>query len=340
MTIINNIELDNTYYRPNNIKCAIANNDPLEEKLNVIAVISNPCLFAKRYILMNEFIKRIEIEETNVNLFIVELCYGNQEFIITKANNPNHLQIRCEVPLWHKENMINLGVKRLLPVGWKSFAWIDADIEFENNSWTTDTLKILNGSCDVVQLFSHCADLDENDLTMNVFNSFGYQYAKGYKYCGKGPNFWHPGYAWAMTRKAYEKVGGLYELSILGSGDHMMAYSLIGNALNSINKLANDGYKQTIKEYQDKCRGLRLGYVPGVIRHYYHGTKLNRKYNERWNILINNNYDPTTYVTYDANGLIIPTDNFTDTFRKEILDYFKVRNEDEGLQVWLNNHTK
>lgn len=45
--------------------------------------------------------------------------------------------------------MINLGVRYLLPEKWKAFAWIDADIEFENSTWAVDTLKILNGSRDI-----------------------------------------------------------------------------------------------------------------------------------------------------------------------------------------------
>ena len=53
MTIINNIEIDNIDYTINSTKTAIANNNPIEEKLNVIIVISNPCLYAKRYILLN-----------------------------------------------------------------------------------------------------------------------------------------------------------------------------------------------------------------------------------------------------------------------------------------------
>jgi len=55
--------------------------------------------------------------------------------------------------LWHKENMINLGVQKLLPPTWKAFAWIDADIEFDSPSWAIDTLKVLNGSCDNAILF-------------------------------------------------------------------------------------------------------------------------------------------------------------------------------------------
>ena len=54
MTIINGIEIDNIDYKLNDIKMAIANNDLIEEKLNVILVISNPCLYDKRYILLKE----------------------------------------------------------------------------------------------------------------------------------------------------------------------------------------------------------------------------------------------------------------------------------------------
>lgn len=60
MTIINTIEIDNINYEKNTIKDAIINNDPIENKLNVIIVISNPCLYASRYILAKEFIKRFE----------------------------------------------------------------------------------------------------------------------------------------------------------------------------------------------------------------------------------------------------------------------------------------
>ena len=68
MTIIKGIVIENIHYKTNDIKYAIANNDPIEEKLNVIIVISNPCLYAKRYSLMREFVKRFEEEEENVNV--------------------------------------------------------------------------------------------------------------------------------------------------------------------------------------------------------------------------------------------------------------------------------
>lgn len=329
MTIINGIEINHIVYKPNDIKLAIKNNDPIEEKLHVILVLSNPCLFAKRYILLKEFVKRIEMEETNVLLYIVELAYDNQDYHITEKNNPRHLQIRTKVPLWHKENMINLGVKYLLPSYYKAFAWIDADIEFESVTWATDALKILNGSKDIIQLFSHSLDMNAKKQTMTMRSCAGYQYSKGNKYYSSGNDYWHSGYAWAMTRRAYEKIGGLYELGILGSGDFIMLMSLLNKGEVSVNSNNSEDYKKTILDFQKNISSLRLGYVPGVIRHHFHGSKKNRKYTERWKILVEHNYQPTVYITKDEKGILIPTPEFPEEFIKDIYQYFLERNENE-----------
>lgn len=334
MTVINGIEIDNIQYIHNEMKAAIHNNDPIEENLHVVIVISNPCQYARRFILAREFIKRAEAE-SNIKLYVVELAYGkSQQFWVTDKSNPAHLQIRTDQPaLWHKENMINMGVRKLLPSNWKAFAWIDADVEFESGTWALDTLKILNGCRDVVQLFSHAVDMDKHEDPMQLFTSFGFQFTKGKPYGLQKPNsYWHPGFAWAMTRKAYVKLGGIFESSILGSGDNNMALCFIGKGARSINEKATDGYKQAVLNYQGKCVGLRLGYVPGVIRHYFHGSKANRKYLERWQILIDNSYDPAVHVTTDATGLLIPTTQCPQQLLDDIAQYFAERNEDEGFK--------
>jgi hypothetical protein len=333
MTVIFGVELDDITYINNPIKEAILNNDPIEPKLHVIAVISNPCLFVRRYILMKEFINRIENEETNVLLYIVELVYGDQKYIITDSKHPRHIQIRTKTPLWHKENMVNIGVKKLLPPTWKAMAWIDADIQFENTTWAMDTLKILNGTKDVVQVFSHCVDMDKNESAMNIFSSFGYNYSKQKQYTTNSNinNFWHPGYAWACTRKAYEKMGGLYEWAILGSGDNIMALSFVQKASRSLNRYSTENYKTSVMEFQERVKTLRLGYVPGMIHHSFHGSKKNRRYMDRWQILVKYNYDPTHHIQYDKNGLCIPTEACPPMLLKDISDYFSERNEDEGF---------
>ena len=329
MTVINGIEIDDINYKQNDIKYAISNNDPIEDRLNVIIVISNPCLYAKRYILLKEFIKRFEEEETNVELFIVEMIYNNQKFIITDKKNKKHLQLKTETPIWHKENMVNLGVNKLLPTEWKAFAWIDADIEFESNSWALDTLKILNGCKDIVQIFSHAIDMDKDETSLNHFNSFGYSFCKNKKYTIKGLDYWHPGFAWAITRKAYEKIGGLYDVGVLGSGDNIMAIALINKCEKLMNINYSEDYNNSMLEFQKKAKSLRLGYTPGVIRHHYHGSKKNRQYTERWQILIKYLYSPTQHLKYNETGILIPTELFTKDFKNDIMTYFKERKEDD-----------
>jgi hypothetical protein len=328
MTVLNGIEIDVIEHPINPTKEAILNNEPIDHTLHVIAVVSNPALFARRYILAKQFIQRME-QESNVILYIVELAYGSQQFYITDDKNLRHLQLRTDIPLWHKENMVNVGVRKLLPPTWKAMAWIDADVEFESATWALDTLKILNGYKDIVQVFSHALDMDPNESTMRVFNAFGFQHEKRQIYNSKDPvNYWHPGYAWAITKKAYDKLGGLYEYGILGSGDNIMSFTLIKNGLKSINHESTSGYKQSIISFETKSKTLRLGYVPGVIRHHFHGNKKDRKYVERWQILVDHSYDPYTYLTRDENGLIIPNGDCPKEMLVKIDEYFHGRNED------------
>lgn len=310
----------------NKVRSSIVQNDPVDTVLHVIMVVSNPSNFKRRYQLAIEFIKRMK-QEQHVQLYVVELCFPSQEFVLTDAKDPNHLQLRTDTPLWHKENLINCGVK-LLPSSWKAMAWIDADIEFESTTWATDCLRILNGYADIVQLFSHAVDMDKHENAMNIVTSAGYQYEKR-SVKRTGIHYWHPGYAWACTRRAYEKMGGLYENAILGSGDYIMMSSLLGEVEQSIHVNNHEQYKKDVSAFQSRVAGLRFSYVPGMIRHYYHGAKVNRRYRERWQILVDHHYRPEHHVEKNKDGILVPTSNCPLTLLEDIMTYFNERNEDE-----------
>ena len=181
--------------------------------LNVVCCISNPCAYKRRYDLARAFFQRMRSDDL-VRLFVVDLCYGEQEFQVTTATDPAHLQVRAnsgEV-LWHKENLLNLGVARLLPSDWQSFAWIDADVEFLEPSWAQDALDKLR-THDVVQLFSHALDMDARGNSMAVFSGFCYRLIEHNLERAEGPhNYPHPGFAWALTRHAFDRTGGLLSL--------------------------------------------------------------------------------------------------------------------------------
>ena len=341
MTIINGIEIDDINYIENDIKKAIINNDPIEDKLHVIIVISNPSNSAVRYILTREFIKRMK-DDVNIILYIVELAYGTQGYHVTERNNKNHLRLRTtHFPIWHKENLINIGVQKLLPPTWKAFAWLDADIEFDNPHWASDTLKVLNGCKDIVQLFSNTLFMDQNMNTDTIFTGLAYQYVKKMKrettFNNNYNSIWHPGFAWACTRKLYEKIGGLYEYVITGGGDSYIAECILGNLNAIIEKNAVGEYRQTLRDFEKNITGCRLGYVPGIIRHYYHGTISDRKYDDRNSILVKCKYSPTIHLKKDDNGLLIPTDLFPEELKNFLNNYFLSRNEDAHLTKQIIN---
>jgi hypothetical protein len=109
-----------------------------------------------------------------------------------------------------------------------------------------------------------------------------------------------------------------------------MAYSFLQKGVNmGLNKENTEDYKKSVYEFQEKVKNMRIGYVPGVIRHYYHGSKKNRQYGERWKILVKHKYSPNEHIKYDKNGIIIPTEKFPKELIKEIYQYFQERNEDE-----------
>ena len=312
------------------IRSCIISNVPLENKLHIVTCISNCCGFNRRYELALEFIKRMDTYN-NVELYVVELAYNDQEFKVTDPLNKNHLQLRTnESPLWAKENLMNIGVKKLLPLDWKAVAFCDADIEFDSTTFALDTLKVLNGSLDIVHMHSHCLDLNLTLDPMSIFSSFGFQYTNKRNYSRSDSiNFWHPGFNIAMTRRTYEQMGGIYQESILGSGDHNLYLCLIGRGIQSVHQQTTKEYKQSILEFEKRCIGLRLGYIPGIIKHYFHGSKKNRKYTERWQILIEHQYNPYTYITTDSNGVLIPTKDCPPGLLIDIKKYFHERNEDE-----------
>jgi hypothetical protein len=291
--------------------------------LYVIAVVSNPSRFARRYQLFNEFCERMKLER-QVKLYSVELQQGSRPFI-TDAT----IKLRCDHELWYKENLINIAVKHL-PPSWEYMAWIDADLEFNNKNWVYETIHQLQ-TYKIVQLFSHCIDLGIKNETLHVNVGFAYQYVNGETW--KEPCYggtWHPGYAWAITKEAYNEIGGLMEFPILGSADHHMSLAFIGLVNRYINSKLHPNYKMLCNIFQERCEKFikrNIGYVHGTLLHNFHGNKADRRYQDRWQILTTNNFDPLRDIIKDANGLWqLQGDKIK--LRDDIIMYFRQRNED------------
>jgi hypothetical protein len=256
--------------------------------------------------------------------------------VVVEANGPaplpklptwRHVKVGVDSPVWLKENLVNIGTKEL-PKDWKYIAWIDADVEFLNRKWVQDTLTELE-SYDIVQMFQTCVNLGPSGESLKIDKSFGYMhrdsgtaYTKTDRY-----GFWHPGYAWACTRKAYDQMHGLVDWAILGSGDRHMALAWIGRALDSAPGNIHKNYKAMLEEYQIACRGLEISYIEGTILHFWHGRFEDRRYKERWEILTRNNFDPLTDTGMTDTGLVQLSLKGR-RLAKELKGYFEGRRED------------
>lgn len=154
---------------------------------------------------------------------------------------------------------------------------------------------------------------------------------------GKGKPLWkfyHSGFAWAARRESLDKVGGLIDYCLLGSGDWHQAHGLFGQMRKTLNVGYSNTYKRLCLEWERRAeRFIRrnVGYIPGLINHYWHGRKGNRRYDDRWKLLVQTKYDPITDLKRDTQGLYQLDDNGDPRFiaiRDGLRQYAKVRDED------------
>lgn len=316
-------------------------------KLHVVAPITNSCRYSSRYHLFEKFEKMVL--DAGAQLWVVEAAFGNRPHVITCPDNPRHIQLRTWSEVWHKENLINIGFSRL-PSDWEYVAWIDPDISFTRPDWVNETLNQLQ-HFDIVQMFTNTHDMGPDFTLIKNHTGFISRYRSGgfdtlgqpggmtmTTYGGGSkkmaprpqPYYAHPGYAWAARRKAINDLGGLIDWAILGSADWHMAYALIGRVATTLNPAWAKSFRDAVLEWEQRAEKYirrNVGCVPGAILHHWHGRKKDRKYNERYRILVDNQFDPLLDLKKDSQGLWQLTER-SFKLRDQIRDYFRSRNED------------
>ncbi len=299
-----------------------------DSTLHVVRVISNPVRYHARYRLarmQEEFLETCP----NIKLYTVEAAHGDRCHEIVEKLNDRHLLVRTNTEIWIKENMINLGVRHLLPREWKYVAWIDGDVIWNNKMWGLEAIQQLQ-HYQIIQPWTDALDLGRWGNILNHFKSFGHQdycqfemrmanetngtrhSAKHGTPCSSVPHgdyrrFGHTGFAWACTRRFWENVGGLMDFCILGSADHNMALACVDAVDFSIHKAMPEGFKIKCHEWQERAIRVthkRVGATHDRLEHFFHGPKKRRYYTERWKILIHFKFDPTKDLMYDDQGLI------------------------------------
>jgi len=259
---------------------------------------------------------RKKSQEQGLKLLCVELAFGDSDFELTKDDADILVQLRTDSVLWQKERLLNVGLKAL-PQDCDKFAWLDADILFENDNWVELTAQALE-SYKIVQPYSVAVRLPKNGQLgqiedLPVDNSEGAKiYGLAYSIASFGldllsadyVNHGHAGFVWAARREIFKK-SGLYDRMILGSGDSLMAHAFYGQKKYFIQNICSQAMVADQNKWMDDISreiGQSVYYVEGVIEHLWHGSKDNRFYNDRLRVLKRFEFNPASDIKLDKNG--------------------------------------
>ena len=337
-----------------------------EQTLHLVAVYSNPYRWRKRRELFNDFIRHMR-NSPNVKLYVVELAYGDRPHEVT-GEDPSDVQLRTDCELWHKENLINVGVSRF-PPGWKYGGYSDGDFHFTRHDWALEAIHMLQHH-HFVQLFNVYANLTGETATswqghrpFSMSASFAWNYLHQEEFLRikkEQQQRWHkndsyyglplpkmegafpfkqmpgaPGGAWAWRRKAFDTVGGMLETCIVGGADWHMAFGLINTRVEEREMKAGRPYVQKILEWQDRAAKLQwdpgksaIGCIDNFAVHHFHGSRMNRQYGDRWKLLVKHTFDPGPDLTKDWQGVLRWSGN-KPGLRDDLRRYFITRNEDD-----------
>ena len=300
----------------------------------IVSCYYNPLRFRSRR--RNFDLFAAQLRRSKAQFLIVECAFGDDDFELEPA--ADLLQMRARDVLWQKERLLNLAEK-LLPPSARYVIWLDADVLFENSDWIGQTVKVLQKN-PICQPFARCVRLHRNQFEPDATNreiwpSFAFVHNTN-RELAASDNFdlhGHTGFAWAARREIFGELG-LYDRAIAGTADHLMAHAAVGAIKHDCIKRAflSEAIKTNFARWGTEFARLvngQVGFVPGELRHLWHGELKNRRYLDRTRELSKLNFDPLIDLVTNENGLF----EFAatrDDLRIWMRDYFSRRLEDEA----------
>jgi len=115
-----------------------------------------------------------------------------------------------------------------------------------------------------------------------------------------------PGHAWAARRRVLDEIGLLYDHCVIGGGDAAFLCALTGEvdaliAMQGMGAPQARRYREYAQKVYDPER-RRIGYLPGIIDHLWHGALENRTGRERYYALARAGFDPCEDLEVGANA--------------------------------------
>lgn len=298
----------------------------------VVGVFFNPARYKSLY--RNYLIFANALKKQNINLMTVELAFGDDDFTLPNIHGEIK-RLRSNSIMWQKERLINYGVSQL-PEDCDKFAWVDCDILFPNN-WEIEVDKLLDNN-DIIQLFKKVIHLPPNQTEyigqkVSLMQGVVWQQKVHKNWLERRKRkelpFSAPGFAWAAKKSVFSDIG-IYDRNIVGSGDtflvdcYLNSWEIHGYAIKFTDYMKQDMIDWKIKLDSKK---INLDYLPIEILHLFHGSMKNRKYMDRHETILQNDYDPKKDIKL-ING-VFEWDSNKYSMHSDVKSYFFNRNEDE-----------
>lgn len=307
-----------------------------EERIAVITPYFNPCGYEnirKNYLKFSE--------EVGVDLYTIELEFDwARGASLPVGDRVWKIRGTEKNVLWQKERLINRQASKIAAM-YDYIAWVDCDILFQNENWRFELAEILQEK-KMVQLFESATYLGIDGVAnrkteglvkfcqsrqIQSLDSYLSQASYGASEGGLG---WSSGLGWAM-RSEFFLSRKLLDFQILGSADLHMAIAAVGffEAFDKISYFT-PAWREACVAWAEGFHsyvGGEVGYVTGNIVHLYHGSRKNRKYLERHNVLYENDYDPFSDIGVGGNGLWEWSSD-KPIMHSQVAEYFKSRSED------------
>ena len=288
----------------------------MSEILHVVTCVANPLRWTSREALARSAIADW-LKAPEVDVTLVEAAHGSRPFALADlaSERVRHVGVRATTLAWSKECLLNIGLAKL-PPGAEKIATLDADVTFRRPHWAAETLAALD-LYPVVQPWDTAYDLGPHDEHIQAHKSFASVWHAGKPVVASASKFWrfsggayeypHPGYAWAWARRVLDRIGGLFDLGGMGSGDHHMALGMVGQPEASLPGGVTASYRNAVGAWASRAAAEingKLGVVHGTLEHPFHGRKADRGYESRWDMFLAHGFDPQTDLKRNLHGVV------------------------------------
>ena len=268
------------------------------------------------------------LTRAGIPVYLVEHCFKDQTPLFPE-NGTTIFNTRSDSYMFYKENLLNWLMPKV-PAQYTKFFMMDCDLLFDKDTWYDD-VSVLLDTHDAVHPFENAVWLGSDLKTVDLKKI---SIVAGRDNSDLGLKLMHPGFAWAFRRDFIEPRG-VFDINIMGSGDTILASSVI-----QINK--NHGPWQTnsldwiieeFNKYFMKFRDNRSTFYRQTVYHLWHGSQILRRNNKRYTDFktacsehsINTKDDIFALNKY---GLYEYTEPVRDTINNIFLEFFETRDED------------